>query len=59
VNISKTLLKFKVGLRPKEEVLSALIKWKSTPKFFKVFIIFTKVINLVLKLNKGINAKLG
>jgi hypothetical protein len=52
-------LGFKVGLYPKEEVLSALVKRKSTFKFFRVFAIFIKVIDLALELNKGIDIELG
>jgi hypothetical protein len=59
IDVSEMLPEFKVGLYSKEEVLGALVERKSTPKFFKVFAIFIKVIDLVPEPDKGINVELG
>jgi hypothetical protein len=59
VDISETPLEFKVGLRPEEEVLGALTERKSTPKFFRVFAMSAKVIDLALKPDEGIDTELG
>jgi hypothetical protein len=48
-----------VGLCLKKEVLGALAEWKSALEFFRVFTISTKVTNLALELNKGIDIELG
>jgi hypothetical protein len=59
VDISETPLEFKVEPRPDKEGLGALVKRKSAPKFFRVFTISIKVIDLGLEPDKGINKELG
>jgi len=59
VDVSKTPPEFKMGLRPKEEVLGALAERKSAPKFFRVFAMSMKVTDLALEPDKGIDTELG